>query len=423
MTVQSSKLIRNIKLGVKSLMLHKLRSLLTMLGVVFGVAAVVAMLAVGEGASREALTQLRKLGSNNIILHSAKALEDQSSGTERKRMNMYGLKYEDEPRLKRTFDSIIRTVPVKEVRKEASLGDISREVLVVGTTPDWFDLVVRPVLAGRLLNGEDMRGSTDAVVLTESGARELLATHHTIGQSIRIGSHFFTVVGIVQNEKASGNAQIPDSEIDAYIPIHIAKERYGDHVVERSAGAYIREQIELQRIIVEVDQTENVEQTAVGIQRMLEHFHPSGDFDMYVPLALLRQAEAQQRIWNWTLGSVAGISLLVGGIGIMNIMLASVTERTREIGVRRAIGAKRRQIIGQFLIETVVLSAAGGFIGVIVGPALAQIITLFSKMPTIVPLYSIILSVGISMAIGIIFGLYPAVRAANLDPIVALRHE
>ena len=181
--------------------------------------------------------------------------------------------------------------------------------------------------------------------------------------------------------------------------------------------------VELHQIIVEVESTEAVQSTAVAIERMLERFHKKVDYRISVPLALLRQAEATRRTFNIVLGSIAGISLLVGGIGIMNIMLASVTERTREIGVRRAIGAKRRQIIGQFLVETVVLSTTGGAMGVCIGLLIPWLITYFAQMPTVVTLWSLLLSVGISMAVGIIFGLYPAARAANLDPIVALRHE
>jgi putative ABC transport system permease protein len=421
--MHNNRFLRNIRLGVKSLLLHKMRSILTMLGVVFGVAAVVAMLAVGEGASREALEQIRKLGSNNLIIHSEKPAEDEASGTVRRRSNIFGLYYDDEQQIRDTFNSVSRIVPVKEVRQEARLGGMAMELLVIGTTPDWFELVKREVIAGRTLAPSDAEGSGNAVVLTEEGARKLLATYNTVGQTLRIGANYYEVVGIVKNEKASGNAQIPDSDIDAYIPLRAARERYGDIVVRLSTGSFEREEVQIHRLIVEIDELDNVETTAAGIQRMMELKHPRKDFDMYVPLALLRQAEAQQRIWNWTLGSIAGISLLVGGIGIMNIMLASVTERTREIGIRRAIGATKRQIIQQFLIETVVLSGAGGLIGVAVGPALAQIITQFSGMMTIVPLYSITLSVGISMAIGITFGLYPAVRAANLDPITALRHE
>jgi putative ABC transport system permease protein len=190
-----------------------------------------------------------------------------------------------------------------------------------------------------------------------------------------------------------------------------------------TSGSREFEMVELHMIIAEVASLDQVEPTANAIAVMLDRFHKKKDYRINVPLALLRQAEATKRTFNIVLGAIAGISLLVGGIGIMNIMLASVTERTREIGVRRAIGAKRRQIVGQFLTETVVLSSVGGVIGVLIGLMLPRLITHFAKMPTVVPAYSIVLSLGISLAVGIIFGIYPAIRAARLDPIVALRHE
>jgi putative ABC transport system permease protein len=183
------------------------------------------------------------------------------------------------------------------------------------------------------------------------------------------------------------------------------------------------EKVELHQILAEVDELANVEPVAAAVESMLQRFHRRADFRVNVPLALLRQAEATRRTFNVVLGSIAGISLLVGGIGIMNIMLASVTERTREIGIRRAVGARKRQIVAQFLVETVVLSGAGGVIGLLVGVATPLAITAFSGMPTHVPLYSLVLSFGISVGIGIVFGLYPAVRAANLDPVEALRRE
>jgi len=252
----------------------------------------------------------------------------------------------------------------------------------------------------------------------------LLATENTIGQTLRVGSEYFEIVGIVRSEEGmAGNIQMPDERTDAYIPIEVARERFGDISTRRSAGSFEREMVELHQMIVEVDDMENVEVTATGIQAMLKRFHKKEDYRMSVPLALLRQAEATKRTFNIVLGSIACISLLVGGIGIMNIMLASVTERTREIGIRRAIGAKQRQIISQFLIETVVLSTLGGLIGIGVGLLIPWIITQIAGMPTIVTLKSVVLSVGISIAIGVVFGLYPAVRAAQVDPIVALRHE
>ncbi len=422
--MQQVRILRNIMLGVENLLLHKLRSFLTTLGVVFGVGSVVAMLSVGEGASKEALDQIRKVGSNNIILHSIKSVEEVGQSTTRSHMSVYGLTYDDAMRITEALEHVKQVVPAKVVRKDARLGERVEELRVVGTTPAWFDLVRRDVIAGRVLLPEDIYNRAGVVVLTEYGARRLLATENTIGQTLRVGSEYFEIVGIVRSEEGmAGNIQMPDERTDAYIPIEVARERFGDINTRRSAGSFEREMVELHQMIVEVDDMENVEVTATGIQAMLKRFHKKEDYRMSVPLALLRQAEATKRTFNIVLGSIACISLLVGGIGIMNIMLASVTERTREIGIRRAIGAKQRQIISQFLIETVVLSTLGGLIGIGVGLLIPWIITQIAGMPTIVTLKSVVLSVGISIAIGVVFGLYPAVRAAQVDPIVALRHE
>jgi putative ABC transport system permease protein len=270
----------------------------------------------------------------------------------------------------------------------------------------------------------DLQRQADVVVLTEHGARRLLATRETIGQAIRIGGVFFKVIGIIRSENVQGaSVQAPDREIDAYVPISVARHRFGDIYTQRSAGTYLRELVELHQIIVEAVDIDHVERVATAAEFMLDRFHGQDDFRMSVPLALLRQAEASKRTFNIVLGSIAGISLLVGGIGIMNIMLATVTERTREIGIRRALGARRRQIIRQFLIETIVLSSTGGLLGIILGLFIPQLITHVAAMPTDVTTWSLALSLGISVAIGILFGIYPAARAAYLDPIEALRHE
>ena len=417
------RLVRAVLLGVKNLMLHKLRSLLTVLGLVFGVGSVIAMLAVGEGASGEALEQIRKLGSNNIILESVKPVEQEKDTGQQSRTNQYGLLYADERRIQESFATIVRTVPVKAIRKDGRLGERTQELRIVGTTPDWFRLVRRKLIAGRTINWDDNSDYGAVCLLTEKGARKLLVTEHVVGQPIRIGGEYYDVVGIVRNEEGSGGAQTPDLEEDAYIPLTTVKEHYGDLDVRRAAGSYQREQVELHLILVEVDHRDHVESTARAIERMLQLFHKKIDYRLRVPLALLRQAEATKRTFNIVLGSIAGISLLVGGIGIMNIMLATVTERTREIGIRRAIGAKQRQIVQQFLVETVVLSTVGGLIGIAIGMSIPRMITYFARMPTIITAWSIVLSLGISVSVGIIFGLYPAVRASKLDPIAALRHE
>jgi putative ABC transport system permease protein len=418
------KFSRELSSGIQTLLLHKLRSFLTMLGVVFGVGSVVAMLAVGEGASKEALEQIRKLGSHNILISSVKPVEEESAGTTPSFMSIYGLTYQDHERIARSFSSVKKNVPVKLVRKEARLGQRSLELRVVGTSHQWFEVIPRELLGGRTLTRIDMENKAPVVVLTEFGARKLLAARHTIGQTIRLGSDSFRVIGIVKSEAdSSGTLQIPDRQIDAYIPLTTARAYFGDVVIKYSAGSRLREKVELNQIIVQVDDLSHVASTALAIEQMLGRFHKKKDFQIHVPLALLRQAEATKRTFNIVLGAIAGISLLVGGIGIMNIMLASVTERIREIGIRRAIGAKRRQIIIQFLIEAVVLSFVGGIIGLMLGMAIPFFITWFAKMPTVITPLGILLPLFVSLGIGIVFGLYPAARAARVDPIIALRHE
>ncbi len=419
-----SKIVRNIWLGVENLLLHKLRSFLTMLGVVFGVGSVVAMLSVGEGASQEALAQIRRLGSNNIIVSSMKPVEQDQTVVTRNSMLVYGLTYDDYRRMAQSIRQVRQVAPAKIIRKDARLRERSMELRVVGTTPEWFDLVPRRVEAGRVLVRADAESKAPVAVLTEFGARKLLATLGTVGQTLRIGGNEFQIVGIIRSETGqAGSIQLPDQEADVYISLEVARRYYGDIFARMTSGSFERERVELHQIIVQVDDPKHVEAAAAGIERMLAQFHKKRDFAVSVPLALLKQTEATKRTFNIVLGSIAGISLLVGGIGIMNIMLASVTERTREIGIRRAIGAKRRQIIVQFLIETVVLSMIGGLIGLGLGVLIPLLITHFSGMATVVTLNGILLPLVISMAIGILFGLYPAMHAAQVDPIVALRHE
>ncbi len=422
--MRQTKIARNILLGIENLLLHKLRSFLTMLGVVFGVGSVVAMLSVGEGASKEALAQIRKLGSNNIIVSTVKSVEEEQASTVHSHMSIYGLTVDDHRRIAESFANVQQTAPAKLMRKESRLRERAMELRVVGATPEWFKLVPREVVAGRVLLQGDEDKRSPVAILTEFGARKLLATEGSVGETLRIGGSEFEIIGIIRSESGqAGNIQIPDQDIDVYIPLEVARRYFGDIFAKRTAGSEEREMVQLHQIIVQVDDPRHAETVGAGIERMLERFHKKKDYVVSVPLALLKQAEATKRTFNIVLGSIAGISLLVGGIGIMNIMLASVTERTREIGIRRAIGAKRKQIIYQFLIETVVLSMAGGLVGLGIGVLIPYMITHFSRMPTVVTVRGILLPLFISMAIGILFGLYPAMHAARVDPIVALRHE
>lgn len=415
-------LIREIHLGIKNLMMHGLRSLLTILGMVFGVGSVVAMLAVGEGASHQAMEQVKMLGSNNIIINSINPAE--TAIAQEQLVNVYGLLAKDEKRIRQSFETVVRTVPVRLQREVGRVGSRSLELRLVGTTPDWVHVVKRPLLKGRFLLPRDLEGNNNVVVLTEYAARRMLAGGESIGEKVRIDGKLFTIVGIVKSHLSlSEGIQFPDRREDAYIPLTTLRQRFGDIITRRSSGTSERNLVELHQILVEVNQADRVESTAHAIKTMLTTFHERVDYQLQVPLTLLREAKRTKRTFNVVLGSIAAISLLVGGIGIMNIMLANVTERTREIGIRRAIGAKRRQILRQFVIETVVLSMLGGLLGIGLGLFIPWLVTRYSGLPTLVTPASIALSLFISMTIGIIFGIYPAKRAAQLDPIEALRHD
>ena len=414
-----------IRLGVTDVWRHKTRSFLTMLGMVFGVGSVIAMLAVGEGASHQALESIKRLGSQNIMVNSVKPTSDESmssSATRGARLAVYGLLNDDEARINETVPGVEKTVPARMVRRNARFNERQLELRVVETIPEWFEVVPRPVLAGRVLNAADVESRANVCVLTEFGVRKLLAAETMIGQRVRLGGGVFEVVGIVKNE-SGGTVRAPDSDADAYIPMATAARLFGVANIRYSAGGMEGERVELSQIIVKMRDTTVVEAGAKAIEAMLKRFHKKQDFKIDVPLSLLREAEKTKRTYNIVLGAIAGISLLVGGIGIMNIMLASVTERTKEIGIRRAIGARKSRIVVQFLINTCVLSIGGGLAGLVVGVTIPLLITFFTNMPTVIQPYSMVLAFGISVGIGIVFGLYPALRAASLDPIEALRHE
>jgi putative ABC transport system permease protein len=275
----------------------------------------------------------------------------------------------------------------------------------------------------------DQANNDNVCVLTIGLARRLFPFQDPLQHSIKIDSFYYQVVGLIREksmpEQRPQTSRSEGEPLDnnVYIPISTSKSRFGETLIRRSAGSVESERVELHEITVQMIDTAFVEAADDQIKTLLSHFHDKSDFEMIVPLQLLRQAEQTKRIFNIVLGSIAAISLLVGGIGIMNIMLATVTERTREIGVRRALGATRNDITVQFLVETIVLSVGGGLIGVIIGILVPFAVTHLADMKTIVTLWSVLVAFGISVGIGVVFGIYPAKSAANLDPIEALRHE
>ncbi len=422
-------LIRVIHLGIKSLMLHKMRSLLTMLGIIFGVCSVIAMLAIGEGASYEAQEAIRALGSRNIIIRSVPPPKGQTTADAVQTYTAnYGLKLADIKLLEETLDPrITATLAKRRYRMSVRVGRVEVPGTVWGTQPNHLRMSQMELLAGRFLLPTDDRDNV--CVITDSMAAKLFPISDPLQGEIKFNNRqVFRVVGVVR-ETAAASARAPGQDfagqaLDAnlYIPLASAHARLGVLFTEQSSGSRIRERVELHELVVELANVDQVEATVPAIRAALKTSHKKMDYEIIVPLELLRQAEATKRIFNIVLGSIAGISLIVGGIGIMNIMLATVTERTREIGIRRALGAQKGQIITQFLVETVVLSIAGGLVGVVLGVALPFAVEHFAEMKTIVTLPAVLLAFGISAVVGVIFGVYPARRAAELDPIEALRH-
>jgi putative ABC transport system permease protein len=422
-----TRLSRAVRLGVKSLWLHRLRSLLTVLGIVFGVCSVIAMLAIGEGASYEAQEQIKNLGSQNIILQSVKPPEEQKVSDKGSQSYVleYGLTYADIRRIQFTIPGVTVLVPERIMREYA--WNISRRVDcdVLATVP-WFPTMRNQrVLQGRFFDDREMAASANVCVLGAEMVPLLFPLDSPLGRDVRVGGDYYRVIGVMEalGRRAKTTAANNSAAYRMFIPLETAKTRYGEILINRRSGSFEAQRIQLHEVTVKVAHREQVLPVADAIKQLMEHNHQKKDYEMVVPLEMLREAERTKRIFNIVLGSIAAISLLVGGIGIMNIMLASVTERTREIGIRRALGAKRRDIITQFLVESVMLSGAGGIIGVGLGVAIPWLVTRFAEMRTIVTCWSPLVAFGISALVGIMFGIYPAFRAARMDPVEALRHE
>ena len=426
-----ARLKRTVVLGFKSLWLHRLRSLLTVLGIVFGVCSVIAMLAVGEGASFEAQEQIRRLGSNNIILKSVKPPDTGSNSSEQSYVIEYGLTYDDLERVRDTIPGVSVIVPNRIMRKRVWNATRKADADIVGTVP-WFpDMRKLAQKSGRFFSDIEMEEKKNVCILSASVVPSLFPYENPLGRKIRVDGDYYQIVGVIDVEaarpgagKGDGKSATDNRSTDRiYIPLTTARARFGEILRTMSSGSFQNDKVQLHEATIQVHDQNEVEETALIIGEILGHYHKKKDFEIEVPLELLRSAEETARTFNILLGSIAAISLLVGGIGIMNIMLASVTERTREIGIRRALGAKHRDIVTQFLIETVLLSATGGALGVIFGLIIPYGIGSFTDMRTIVTPEGPILAFTISAIVGIIFGIYPAVRAANMDPVEALRHE
>jgi len=388
-----------------------------MLGIIFGVGAVIAMLSIGEGAKRQALEQIQLMGMHNIIIQDV-PVTDMETGLGRSSLSS-GLFWTDARAVQELNPLIEMTVPEKEMQLEVRHKNELVKTTVIGTTPEYGVVMNYVPRDGAFFNYQDVEESRRVCALGSGIKRDLFYFRDPVGQKVKIGDQWYTVIGMMEDKAVSTGGQktdimVRDMNKYVYIPITSMLKRYPKQQFES----------EITRFTARVNDPNRIQEAANIVRNtMLRRHNQVKDFEITIPEALLRQSQQTQRIFNIVMGAIAGISLLVGGIGIMNIMLATVLERTREIGIRRAVGATRRDILGQFLLEAVVLSFTGGVIGIFLGFGMTKVIAVYAHWRTIVSIQSIFLAFWVSVAVGVIFGYYPAKRAAMKEPIEALRYE
>jgi len=428
---------QTLRLAITNLGLHKLRSALTSLGIIIGVGAVITMLALGEGAKRKTIREVEQLGATNIILRSIAPPESNNATSSNTRMLIYGLKRVDLEQIQSLAkDGILprieEIVPLRDAEgQEVIRGAVKASgAAPIATTANFLKVANLRMAQGRFLTDADSAEVKKVCVLGAVSAQQLFGPQSPIGQDIKIGSHVFTVVGVTEPDGLAGGKGSAlvgrDLNLDIYFPLTTNASVFGDMISKRTSGSRELKQIELSEIYIRMYNASDVEPTAAALIRMMQVNHAEKrDVQTIVPRELLNQANQAAFLWSVVMGCIAGLSLLIGGIGIMNISLATVTERTREIGVRRALGARRIHIVAQFLVETTTLSVAGGLLGIVMGIGLAVGIQLLvgDNFPTAVTWWPVVLSFTISAAVGIGFGVYPAYVAAHKDPIEALRHD
>ena len=440
----------NVLIAVEAIFANKIKSLLTALGIIFGVAAVISMLAIGNGAEQEILEQIKLVGVNNIIItpilktDQATSNDAKSSTTEGNQLagskNKFskGLTLLDAGSIKSIIPTVQDVCPIITFNYSAILHDISSPVKLDGTTNTYFDLFDIKLESGTLFHEQHTREGYPVCIIGNNIKNVFFNQEPPVGKYIKCGQIWLQVIGVIERRNfagsGSGTMAISSTDNSIIIPVKTMLLRFrnralirGDQVKLASSGqgptiSKTEDINQLDKIIVRVRETQQLTATAKVIGNMLMSKHNDiRDFDVSIPELLLKQQQKTKNIFNIVLGAIAGISLIVGGIGIMNIMLASVMERIREIGTRQAIGASRKDIVFQFLSESTLISVAGGLIGIILGVALTKIIQTMFDIKTIISIFSIFVSFGVSVFIGITFGYLPAKKAAEKDPVESLR--
>lgn len=451
----TQRLLANLYIAINAVSANRIRSLLTALGIIFGVAAVIAMLAIGNGAQQEILNQIKLVGVNNIVIkpiveQKEEKLNEQANGKKEKKKFSPGLTIRDMRSIQEAVPGLSRLSP--EIILETNLvrQGVRRSAKLVGVEPTYFEIYDFQLADGRLFNPEQLKNGLPVCIIGSNIKSRFFPTENPIGKNIKVGQHWLTIVGVLRervvSETSISKLGIRDFNMDVYAPLQSVLIRYENRDLItaealRLAGLQSRGMTfgnnanaesekdkknyhQLDRLVIQVKETEKMQSTAEVISRLLQRKHYEViDYEIEIPELLLKQQQRTNDIFNYVLGAIAGISLLVGGIGIMNIMLASVLERIKEIGLRLSIGAKKSDVVQQFLFEAVMISGTGGIIGVVLGITLAYVVSSIASIPTIISFSSIILSFGVAATVGLIFGIAPARKAAAQDPIASLRYE
>ncbi|MEE9431696.1 MAG: ABC transporter permease [Melioribacteraceae bacterium] len=427
------KKIDLFKIGIEELSSNKLRTFLTMLGIIFGVGSVISMLSIGEGAKTETLEQIELLGSNNIIIKSE---EIESSQNETATFTP-GLNLDDLTAIKKICPFIYSLTPQREAPEKVMYKSTILEAKIIGTTIDYPVTFNSKLSAGNFFNKYQMENYANVCVIGADIRKQLFKYKNPINEKIKIGDQWFTIIGVIASKKNIANSSIEsfrNFNEDVYIPLSTMSYKMNKYIesskqkesswrdIGKIANAIDRKSID--QLTVKVTSDDKIVEVANIIKRILIRKHYKvKDYKIIIPEEIMAQKQKTQKIFNIVMGAIAGISLLVGGIGIMNIMLANIMERTREIGIRRAVGATRKDVLNQFMFEALTISFIGGLLGIVTGYILTLIISNYAEWRTIITPFSVVLAFFVSVIVGFIFGSYPAKKAAEKDPIDALRYE